>query len=74
MLTVIGIFFLRKQSSVADSFKVPFFPIPPMIFIICTTWMIYYVAIEDPKILLLSAGTMIPGYLFYLASVRYSKK
>lgn len=74
MLTVIGIFFLRKQSFVADSFKVPFYPIPPLIFIVCTTWMIYYVAIEDPKILLLSAGTMIPGYLFYLACVRYSKK
>ena len=72
MLTVFGIFFLRKQSTSTDNFKTPFYPIPPLIFIICTSWMIYYVAVEDVKIILYSLGTMIPGYVLYLASTRYN--
>lgn len=72
MLTVFGIFFLRRQSISSDHFKTPFYPIPPLIFIICTSWMIYYVAVEDVKIILYSLGTMIPGYVLYLASMRYN--
>ena len=72
MLTVFGIFFLRKQSTTTDHFKTPFYPIPPLIFIICTTWMIYYVAAEDFKIILYSLGTMALGYILYIASSRYN--
>jgi len=74
MLTVIGIFFLRRSSVSTDHYKVPLYPIPPLLFIFCTSWMIYYVAIDDIKILLWSAGTMIPGYGLYLLASRYSNK
>jgi len=49
------------------------YPIPPLIFIICTSWMIYYVAVEDYKIILYSLGTMLPGYILYFASSRYNQ-
>lgn len=48
MLTVLGIFFLRRKSTSNDHFKTPLYPLPPLINIVCTTWMIYYVAAEDP--------------------------
>ena len=65
MLTVIGIFFLRRATTTTDHFKVPLYPITPLIFIICTSWMIYYVAIEDYKIILYSVATMVPGLVLY---------
>jgi basic amino acid/polyamine antiporter, APA family len=74
MITVIGIFWLRKQHTNADSYKVPFYPITPLIFVCCTLWMIYYVAAEDPKILIYSLATLIPGYLVYLLANRFNRK
>lgn len=73
VLTVLGVFFLRKQKITNDHFKIPLYPLPPIIFIICTMWMIYYVAIEDFKIILYSLGTMVPGYLLYLFANRYKE-
>jgi APA family basic amino acid/polyamine antiporter len=74
MITVIGIFWLRKQHPQADSFKVPLYPITPLIFVGCTVWMIYYVADDDPKILIYSLATLIPGYILYLFANRYNRK
>ncbi len=70
MLTVFGIFFLRNKTTSTDHFKTPLYPLPPIVFIACTVWMIYYVAVEDVKIILYSLGTMLPGYVLYLASSR----
>jgi APA family basic amino acid/polyamine antiporter len=66
LLTVIGIFFLRKTHS-DRPFKTPFYPITPLIFIIVTCWMIYYMFREDPKIIFYSLGTMIPGAIIYFS-------
>jgi len=74
MLTVFGIFYLRKNPSATDHFKTPWYPIPPLIFIVCTLWMIYYVAAEDIKIIFYSLGTMLVGLLVYLAVARRGPK
>ena len=74
VMTVFGIFFLRKRTTTTDHFKIPFYPLPPIIFIVCTMWMIWYVAIEDFKIILYSLGTMVPGYVLYLLSTRNNQK
>ncbi|MBX2895779.1 MAG: amino acid permease [Cyclobacteriaceae bacterium] len=74
MITVIGIFWLRKQHPNADAYKVPFYPIAPLIFMGCTLWMIYYVAADDPKILIYSLATLVPGYILYLFANRYNRK
>jgi basic amino acid/polyamine antiporter, APA family len=70
MLTVFGIFFLRKNSTPGDHFKTPLYPVTPLVFILCTLWMIFYVAIEDYKIILYAAATMAPGLLLYFIAVK----
>lgn len=74
MFTVIGIFFVRKQYPESERpFQVPFYPLPPIIFIVCTLWMIMYVVVEDlnefhyPRTLLYSLLTTIPGLIVYFA-------
>jgi len=68
MATVIGIFFLRKKyPSNQRVFQVPLYPLPPVIFTVCTCWMIYYVTKNDPRIILYSVGSMIPGLIIYFA-------
>ncbi len=68
MLTVAGIFRLRKTHQVRP-FQVPLYPLPPLIFIAVTCWMIWYMFRADPKIIGYSFATMIPGALlhFYLS-------
>jgi APA family basic amino acid/polyamine antiporter len=69
MLTVAGIFRLRKTHLVRP-FNVPWYPIPPLVYIGVTCWMIYYMFREDPMIIIYSVATMIPGAIIhrYLAS------
>ncbi|MBS1977967.1 MAG: amino acid permease [Bacteroidetes bacterium] len=67
LLTVIGIFFLRKRF--ADRpFRTPLYPLPPLIFIVVTGWMIYYMFREDPKIIFYSLATIVPGLILYYFS------
>ena len=72
LLTVLGVFQLRRMYKKEDRpYSMPFYPIPPIIFTICTCWMIWYMAEEDPYILLYSCLTMLPGLvLYFLASKR----
>lgn len=70
LLTVVGIFILRKKKPVADGFKVPWFPLPPILFIIVTGWMILYVYLNDPKIIMYSIATVVVGLLLYFLSNR----
>ena len=68
MATVLGIFILRrKHSGEKRVYSVPFYPLPPIIFAICTCWMIYYVTKNDPWIILYSMATMVPGLIIYFA-------
>jgi APA family basic amino acid/polyamine antiporter len=66
LLTVIGIFFLRKTHT-DRPFRMPFYPVTPLIFIVVTCWMIYYMFREDPRIIFYSLGTMIPGAIIYFS-------
>jgi APA family basic amino acid/polyamine antiporter len=68
MATVLGIFILRRKHSAEKRvYSVPFYPLPPIIFAICTCWMIYYVTENDPWIILYSLATMVPGLVIYFA-------
>jgi basic amino acid/polyamine antiporter, APA family len=68
MATVLGIFILRKKYPREQRpFQVPFYPLPPIIFTVCTCWMIYYVTKNDPWIILYSLATMVPGLIIYFA-------
>ena len=73
MLTVAGIFVLRRRNIVRP-FKVPLYPIPPLIYIAVTCWMIYYMFMDDPKIILFSIATMIPGAILHVMLSRKQEK
>ena len=69
MITVLGVFQLRRMYTKEDRpYSLPFYPIPPLIFTICTCWMIWYMTKDDPRILLYSCATMIPGLVLYFIS------
>ena len=66
MITVLSVFLLRRQYPKEQRpFQMPFYPLPPIIFVVCTTWMIYYVTSEDPMIIVYSLATMVPGLILY---------
>lgn len=69
MLTVLGVFLLRRKYSKSERpFSLPLYPIPPIIFTLCTCWMIFYMTKDDPRIILYSLATMVPGLVLYFAS------
>jgi APA family basic amino acid/polyamine antiporter len=74
MITVAGVFWLRKTHPTRP-FSVPWYPVPPLIYIAVTSWMIYYMFREDPMIILYSIATMIPGAIIhrYLVSRQSAK-
>jgi APA family basic amino acid/polyamine antiporter len=71
MMTVLGVFLLRRQVPKAERpYSMPFYPIPPLVFTVCTCWMIYYVTSSDPKIILSSVATMVPGLILYFVAAK----
>jgi basic amino acid/polyamine antiporter, APA family len=71
LVTVLSVFKLRQSYPAAERpFKMPLYPLPPIVFTICTCWMIYYVTSDDPKIILYSLGTMVPGLILYFVAAK----
>jgi len=64
MLTVIGIFIVRKKYAVS-SFRLPLYPLPPLFFIGVTCWMIYFEFSKNPRVVWYSAATIASGLLVY---------
>ena len=68
LATVLGIFILRKKYPKEQRpFQVPFYPLPPILFTICTCWMMYYVTENNPWIIIYSLATVVPGLIIYFA-------
>jgi APA family basic amino acid/polyamine antiporter len=71
MMVVLSIFKLRKMYPHSERpYSMPLYPLPPILFTICTCWMIYYVTKRDPYIILYSVGTMIPGIILYFVAAK----
>jgi basic amino acid/polyamine antiporter, APA family len=64
MLTVIGVFLVRKKFP-NSSFRLPFYPLPPIFFIVVTCWMIYFEFTKNPMVIWYSAGTILSGLVVY---------
>lgn len=74
LFTVLGIFILRKkQLNQSGGFRVPFFPLPPLIFAAVTIWMIVYLTISNPNIIYYSLGTVLAGGVAYLIISRKAR-
>jgi APA family basic amino acid/polyamine antiporter len=58
MLGVAGVFILRRRAEPAG-FRCPWFPLPPVLFILCTLAILIYSACSKPWVALAGMGTMI---------------
>jgi len=68
-LAVIGLFVLRaRQPDLERPFRVPLFPVVPLIYLSLTAWTLLYVVIERPAEVAVSAALILTGGIVYLAS------
>ena len=74
LLAVLGIFILRRRDSTNDvAFKVPLYPIVPLIYLAITTFTLIYVAITSPKTALGGLGLILVGFVFYWVSMKRAR-
>ncbi|MEO1143966.1 MAG: amino acid permease, partial [Pseudomonadota bacterium] len=66
---VIGLFVLRaRQPDLERPFRVPLFPVVPLIYLSLTAWTLLYVVIERPAEVAVRAALILTGGIVYLAS------
>lgn len=68
-LAVGGVIWLRiKQPDKPRPFKVPLFPLPPLVFIFTSIWMLYSLIKNQPRETMWGAATLLIGVLIYFLS------
>ncbi len=71
MLTVLAIFRIRKTHPASfTTFRIPGYPLPPVLFVIVSAWMMVFVFTTNPVVLLYVAATLLPGVALYFWSAR----
>lgn len=69
LFAVGGLFILRlRQPDLKRPFKVPFFPILPLIYLCLTVWTLAYVAIERPQEVAVSLALILSGLMIYVVT------
>jgi len=72
---VLGVFVLRwTRPEIERPYKTWLYPLPPILFLGITGWTLVYTVAQRPVEALMSAGIIISGGLFYLASVRLGSR
>ena len=64
-LTVAGVFVVRKNSGETKGFKSPLFPIPQIIFLILSLWVLVYLVIAQPLETGLGLLNILLGFILY---------
>ncbi len=66
LFAVFGLFVLRfRRPDLARPFKVPLYPILPLIYLSLTIWTLIYVALERPQEVAVSAALIASGLVLY---------
>lgn len=74
-LTVIALMVLRRREGRRPGvFNTPLYPIPAIIFLVATAWMVYYMTISEPKVILYSLITIASGFGVYLSIQKSTHK
>ena len=72
LAAVFGLFVLRwRRPDLPRPFRVPLYPLVPIIFLSLSVWTLVYVAIERPQEVAVSFGLILTGGLIYLISQRF---
>lgn len=70
LFAVFGVFILRRRDAAkesdVDTFRIPLYPLPPILFILITLLTLGYLVIERPVEILFSLGVIASGSLLYL--------
>lgn len=70
-LTVLGVFILRKKfSHIKTSYRTPFYPVTPVLFLVIILWVSYNIARERPTESLMGLATVLVGLLIYYITNR----
>ncbi len=71
-ITVLGLFVLRwRQPKLERPFKVPLFPLVPLIYLSLTGWTLLYVLIKRPEEALMGLGVIGFGLAFYFVTKKW---
>lgn len=73
-LSVIGVFIMRKKFDSENTFRTSFYPIPQIIFLIISAWIILYLSIEQPLEYLIGAGILCIGTITYVINTKITRK
>jgi len=76
-LTVLSLFFIRKDKKL-KGYKSPFFPVPQIIFLIISLWILIYLLVEQPIESLIGIGILTIGAFSFVfnkhINLKYSIK
>ncbi|MGB5500057.1 MAG: APC family permease [Maribacter sp.] len=73
-LAVAAVFVLRRKNKTKSGFRSPFFPIPQIIFLMLSAWVLIYLVIAQPLETGLGLLNLVLGFLVYKMGIFYSKK
>jgi APA family basic amino acid/polyamine antiporter len=69
VLTVAGLMVLRiREPDLPRPFRVPFYPLAPLVFLIVSGWMLYHIARERPQETRAGLMTIAAGLVIYIVS------
>lgn len=74
-VVILTVFVLRyRRPDMPRPFRVPLYPLPPLLFLACVAWMIVFAFIDQPLWSSISAGSILAGvpiYYIWRASTRH---
>ena len=74
-LTVAGVFVLRwRRSSPERRFRVPLYPLPPLIYLAVTGWTLVYISVRRPTESLAGISIIVLGAVCYFIAQRAARE
>lgn len=73
-LAVAAVFVLRRKNKTKSGFRSPFFPIPQIIFLMLSAWVLIYLVIAQPMETGLGLLNLVLGLMAYKLDVNFGKK
>lgn len=73
VLTILAVF-IRRRRNIPTSYRMPLFPLPPLVFLVVMLWTLGYVLIEQPREGLLAIGLVVAGAVAYVIAQRIAPR
>ncbi|MET7028701.1 APC family permease [Sediminicola luteus] len=73
-LAVAGVFAVRRKNTTKSGFRSPFFPIPQIIFLVLSLWVLIYLVFAQPLETGLGLINLLLGFLVFKLDGFYSRK